>query len=76
MSIDAAMMSGITIRTSPFVPEGQIVQTADGLWFHGRVSTRVKYRRPHGRTNGPRRAIVRRVVYQPDLDRVRATTRS
>ena len=74
LTSDAAL-AGVPLIPSPYVREGQLVQTDDAIYFHSRQSVRARRRRPHGRTNGPKRWKVRRVTYQPDFDRLVAALR-
>jgi hypothetical protein len=65
---------GVPIKTSPLIPEDQIVRIGGEVWFHSRISARGRTRRKHGRPrNAPRRLKVRFVRYQPALDKVLAT---
>lgn len=69
-------LDGIRIFLTPYVDEKSMVQTKDGIYLHSRLSCRAKRRRPHGRTNGPRRWKVKYVRYQPVWDRLRVAASS
>ncbi len=69
-----ASLAGVHIQGSPLVPEDQLLYIGGRIFFHRRMSLRGRKRRPHGRTNGPRRWKVRTVVYQPALDGLLAAT--
>lgn len=68
-------MIGLALQGSSLVPEGQVVRMGDRVLYHERVSVRARRRRPHGRTNGPRRWKARIVLYRPDYDRMMEATR-
>lgn len=67
--------TGIPLVGSALVPPGQVYQVDGRLVFHSRPSRRERWRRPHGRTNGPRRRVVKVVRYEPDLVRIKAAAR-
>ena len=69
-------LAGIPIVTHWAVPEGKIFVVNGSLHTHSRRSERTKWRRPHGRTNGPRKRRTKYVTYSPDLDRVMAMVAS
>lgn len=69
-------LAGVTIVASPYVPEGTMMMIGHQVLYHERVSVRVRHRKPHGRTNGPRRRRVRRVRYRPDYDRLMAMVKA
>lgn len=73
MSDPFSVLMGIPMFPSPYVPEDQLIRTSDGIYFHSRISIRAKRRRPHGRTNGPRRWKIKYVRYQPVYDRLKET---
>lgn len=69
---DLMTMAGIDFIGSRYIPVGKFVYTASStVYFHRRISHRGRFKRPHGRTNGPRRYKPRDVLYQPDYDRLK-----
>lgn len=66
------LLTGIPLFPSRHTPEGKLIQTADGIYFHSRLSTRGKMRRPHGRGRPAKRHWKSKtVLYQPDYERLR-----
>jgi hypothetical protein len=71
-SVSLAGAPGVPLIGSPNVPVGQLVQVGQLVYFHRHTAVTGRKRRPHGRTNGPRRwKVTTRVVEDPLIDKLR-----
>lgn len=68
-------LTGIPVKTSPYVPEDKILRTPEAIHIHGRISLRGKMRRKHGRGRpAPRQLKVKKVFYAPMLEKLKAAS--
>lgn len=74
-SLSGPAFGNVDIVASRYIPRGKVMMVGRTAYFPTKFSRRRKWRRPHGRTNGPRRMKERQVRYQPELDSVLAMTR-
>ncbi len=67
-------INGIRVKFSPSIPRDKILLIDGDAYIFGRPSVRARRRRPHGRTNGPRRWKRETVTFSPMLDRIHEFT--
>lgn len=64
-------LEGVPIIGTRYVPVGEFLRTPAGIYFHRHEWYSGRYRKPHGRTNGPRKLKVKKRIYiDPAMQRI------